>query len=298
MTFIPTTTRGFYDRSQSAMSRLNADAVRLTTQISTGSRLLAPSDDSVGWQRLQGLAQASADAVVDERNLDLAASVLAQAETALDQISQQLQRAFELATQAGNGTLSDEARSAIGTELSGILDSIVTLANTRDARGAPLFGGQGDGAAVTPGAGGTLAFAAGEASAIPIGDGQSVEASTNARRFLALPDGTDVGATITAMVAALSAGEALPAGTADDLKAIGDQTIQAQAAVGARAARVELVGAQFAQAATDREATRSGIEDVDLSQAITDLQKTMTVLQATQASFSKLSSLSLFDYLR
>ena len=46
------------------------------------------------------------------------------------------------------------------------------------------------------------------------------------------------------------------------------------------------------------EAARSAIEDVDVSQAITDLQKTMTVLQATQASFSKLSGLSLFNYLR
>ena len=35
-----------------------------------------------------------------------------------------------------------------------------------------------------------------------------------------------------------------------------------------------------------------------LIRSITDLQKTMTVLSATQASFSKLQSLSLFDYLR
>ncbi len=32
--------------------------------------------------------------------------------------------------------------------------------------------------------------------------------------------------------------------------------------------------------------------------AITELQKTMTILSATQASFSKLSQLSLFDYIR
>ena len=51
-------------------------------------------------------------------------------------------------------------------------------------------------------------------------------------------------------------------------------------------------------AATTRETERSGLEDTDVTAAITELQKTMTVLQATQASFSKLSSLSLFDYLK
>jgi flagellar hook-associated protein 3 FlgL len=31
---------------------------------------------------------------------------------------------------------------------------------------------------------------------------------------------------------------------------------------------------------------------------VVELQKTMTILSATQASFTKLSALSLFDYLR
>ena len=35
-----------------------------------------------------------------------------------------------------------------------------------------------------------------------------------------------------------------------------------------------------------------------MTATITELQKTLTVLQATQASFSKLTQLSLFNYLR
>ena len=51
-------------------------------------------------------------------------------------------------------------------------------------------------------------------------------------------------------------------------------------------------------AAAARESDRTELEDTDLSAAITELQKQMTILSATQASFSKLSSLSLFAYLR
>lgn len=42
----------------------------------------------------------------------------------------------------------------------------------------------------------------------------------------------------------------------------------------------------------------SEIEDTDISTAVIDLQKMSTALQATQASFTKLSALSLFDYLK
>ena len=74
--------------------------------------------------------------------------------------------------------------------------------------------------------------------------------------------------------------------------------LNVQTSLGARAARVELEQAALKQAGIDREGLRSGLEDTDVTQAITELQKTMTVLSATQASFTKLQGLSLFDYLR
>ncbi|WP_201752685.1 hypothetical protein [Sphingomonas changnyeongensis] len=43
---------------------------------------------------------------------------------------------------------------------------------------------------------------------------------------------------------------------------------------------------------------RGTLEGVDVQAAIIDLQKTMVTLQAAQASFTRLSQLSLFDLLR
>ena len=297
MTIIQST-RLFYDRSSSAMQTLTARAETLNTQVSTGKRLLAPSDGSVAYQRLQGLARTGADDSAYSANITLAQSVLQQADTTLGSITDQLQKASELAVQAGNGTLSTEARAAIATQLEGILDTIVGLANGKDVRGQPLFGGAGDGVAVTKSADGALVFATGDAASIPIGDGQNVQPSGNAGAFLSTTSGGDIGSALTALVTALRSGTEIPATATADLAAISTRVINAQASVGARAARVDLQAAQLKSAATDREITRSGIEDVDVTEAITDLQKTMTILQATQASFSKLSALSLFDYLR
>ena len=84
----------------------------------------------------------------------------------------------------------------------------------------------------------------------------------------------------------------------DKLSAANDNVASVQASIGAREARVELQQGLQQQAATDRATLRSTVEDADPTTAITQLQQTMTVLQATQASFTKLSSLSLFDYLK
>ncbi len=294
---VPLSTRLFYDRAASSMTSLTAQADRLNLQVSTGKKLLAPSDDSAAYQRLQGLARATTDAKTDSANVTLAQSVLQQADTTLTAITAQLQRASELVLQASNGTASASDRKASATELSQILESIVSLANARDTRGGPLFGGAGDTAAVTQATDGSFGFTTGDAPAIPIGEGQSVLPSSNAAAFLSTGS-SDIGAALTAIIAALNAGVSPPTGAVDDLKTVSDRTIATQASIGARAARVDLVAAQMTTSAIDREATRSGLEDVDVTQAITDLQKTITILSATQASFSKLSSLSLFDYLR
>lgn len=286
----------FYGRATGTMQALQSKLDTLYNQASTGKKLIAPSDDSVGYERLQGIIRANVDGVQDSANVKIAQSVLQQAGTALTQITDQLQRASELVIQGKTGTNSPSARAAIATELEGILASVVSLANSKDARGTPLFGGKDGDAAVTSD-GGELRFAEGKAAAIPIGDGQSVDATVNAETFLRT-DAGDLGSAIVAMVAALRAGEEVPASAADALTAIATETTATQASLGARAARVDIQAAQIGAAADDREIARTGIEDADITATITELQKTMTILQATQASFSKLSGLSLFDYLR
>ena len=286
----------FYDRAVGSMQTLSARLDTLNTQVATGKKLLRTADDSAGWQRLQGIHRATSDGAQDAANVKLAQAVLAQADTTLGQIGDQMKRASELVIQGRTGTNSATAREAIATELEGILTSIVALANSKDVRGAALFGGRDEGAAVTT-VGGGLDFAFGKAAAMPIGEGQTVEATVNAATFLGSDTG-DIGSTINAITKALRAGKAIPDDAFEALGAVADQVTATQASIGARAMRVDLQAAQLASAAEAREIQRGGLEDADPTETIVELQKTMTILQATQASFSKLSSLSLFTYLR
>ena len=292
-------TNRFYDRSAAAMNALSERADRLNTQISNEKKLTAPSDDSVAYQRLAGIDRATADGAANGANLTLATSLLQQTDTALSQIADTMQQASDLAVQAGSDTLTTDARAAIGVQLAGIVDTLASLANARDARGQPLLGGADGGAAVTRTAGG-YAYASVPPSAIPIADGQSVQAGETAARVFQFggKDALSIIATLAAKLqASTSSGDDARAAIAD-LSTATEQVTAMQASVGARAARVDLVAGQARDAATDRKATSAAIDGFDYPTAIIELQKTMTVLQATQASFSKLSQLSLFDYLR
>ncbi len=290
----------FYDRSAKAMNALSKQADALQTQISTGKKFAAPSSDSAAYQRLAGIARDTADDKAYAANLTTAASVLKQSDTTLSAITDQLQRASELTVQARNGTLNDAARKAIGVEIASIVDSIASLANVKDLRGQPIFGGADGGPAAVKQPGGGYVLATTSVSPVPIGDGQTVQANESASRVLSA-GGKDTLAVLGAIAAALQSDSYEPASldtALDDLNAATEQVSTIQASLGARASRVDLETARLKDVAVDREDTRQSIEGTDITTSITELQKTMTILSATQASFSKLSALSLFDYLR
>lgn len=294
-------TNRFYDAAARSMGRLSSRAEALQVQIATGKRLQAPSDDALAFRRLEGLRQAEADATAFGTNLKLAEAVLRQSDTILSEVSEQLQRAAELTNRAATGTLSESDRKLVAIELADISEALFDLANATDPRGQPLFGGIDGANAAVRQPDGSIVLAATAPSSIPIAEGQSIQASEAAARVFNFTTKNGVATDTLSVVAALA--ESLAAGNevgngVDDIKRALDQTFAAQASLGARAARIDMLNAQATATAINREETRSGLEDADITATVTELQKTMTILQATQASFAKLSSLSLFDYLR
>ncbi|NIJ21197.1 flagellar hook-associated protein 3 FlgL [Sphingomonas naasensis] len=294
-------TSQLYSRPASLMAQLTAQADKVQTQIATGKRIQTASEDPATWLRLQGLKQQTANDGAYAANIDMAQGLLDQTDTALDSVESQLQRALELATQAKTGTLSDANRKAVSEELNAIRDSLFALANTKDVRGQPLFGGATGDVAYVEAADGTISFAGtGEPSPIPIGEGIGIQAGVTGPRAFAAGS-SDIFAVIGAFADALDAG--------GDVKAAGEAALNginasietvglARASVGARAARLELDADRLVDAGEARETTRKSLEETDIPTAATELQKTLTILQATQASFTKLTSLSLFDYLK
>lgn len=299
------TTSQSFDRPSLLMASLSSQADKLQTQVATGKKILAPSDSAAGWQQLSGLKRAGADDGAYGANIKTAQALLGATDTALDQVETQLQRARTLAVQANSDTVTAEGRAAIKVEIEAILTDLIGVANSTDTRGQPLFGGtSGDAAFTVQDDGSVLWTGGGEPAAIPIGEGESIAATTSGARAFGGITGsggtTDMFQILSAFAAALGPdGAAGGVETAmSDLDAALDQLGATRASVGARAFRLDLEADRLGEAEITREAARTGIEDADTADSIAQLQKTLTILQATQASFTKLTSLSLFDYLR
>ncbi|WP_315760941.1 flagellin [Sphingomonas sp. Y38-1Y] len=284
-------TSQFYGRSLTQMTGLNVKADKLQTQIASTKKLAVASDDAAGFTRLAGLKRAAADDKAVGANLDLAAGILAQSDATLGSITDQLQRAKELAIQANSGTLTADQRAVIATQLDGILEDVAALANQKDARGVPLFGGGGE-AAFATGANGRVTYVGGTTpGSIPTGEGTAVQVTEDGTRLQAMFD------TLSALSAAVKEGKGI--GEAGDAVTASIDTVSGmRGSIGARAMRLDMEMERLDEVAVGREEARSAIEDTDISATVIELQKTLTILSATQASFSKLTSLSLFDQLR
>ncbi|MDJ0941595.1 MAG: flagellar hook-associated protein FlgL [Woeseiaceae bacterium] len=124
-----------------SMQNLQSSLDQTQRQISSGRRLLVPSDDPIAAGRALELRESVSRLEQFDRNAGIAQNRLSQEEVALKSVNDVLQRVRELALQANNATQSDETRSLIAVELRDRLDYLVQIANQRDGNGQYLFSG-------------------------------------------------------------------------------------------------------------------------------------------------------------
>jgi flagellar hook-associated protein 3 FlgL len=298
-------TNGFYDRSVSSLASLRARAETLQTQIATTNRLAQASDDPVAARQLRAIADEEVMAKAHSANAGLVDADLSLAGEALTQLSNLTIRAQELATQSASGTLNADQRKSNGNELAQIHDSMVAILNGKSSTGQPLFAGTSSGPAFTVAADGSASYTGnGQPAEIEVGHGISVAGSlTGADVVNMTVDGnaTDLLTVIHNLASSLQSGGASAANDANAaLKALGQglTTLSTgQAVIAARQGRVELANTIEQSRSDMRASEKTRIGATDTTQAIAQLQEVMTVLEASQASFTKLSGLSLFNYL-
>ncbi len=305
MTLISTSTAAFYDRAKNDMATLQKRAETLQQQLSGGDKLARSSDDPVAASRLRVLARSDTLSNIDNSNADRANADLTLADSALTTFTSYVQRAQELATSAASGTLTADQRAGIGYEIQQIYGNLVSLANSRDSNGHSLFGGEAAGDAYTLDASGNATYV-GTPSAgnLSLGDGQSINRGLTGPDFLNFSvNGTPTNllAVVKGLASDLQGGSADPQTAArDGMTALAsglNAITTGQTLVGSRLNWIELTGTRRTNLGELRATEENSIGATDLPSTIADLQQTMTVLQASQASFAKLSSLSLFNVL-
>lgn len=307
MPIVSTSTSAFYETARRNIADLRSQAEALQGQLGSGAKLARSSDDPVAASRLRNLARLEKLANIDTTNADRATADLTLTDAAMSNMADTIIRAQELAMRASSTTLNAEQLSALGQELEQIHNNLLGLANSRDSNGHALFGGESTGDAYQLDAGGNAVYI-GTASTtdLPLGEGQSVTRAMTGPQVLQFTDAggnqTDVMATVKALAEALKGASADPAGAARDalasLQTGLDTLTTAQTVVGTRLAWIELTGERRTDLQELRTVEEANLGATDIASTIATLQETLTVLEASQASFAKLAGLTLFDHIR
>ncbi|MDE1164331.1 MAG: flagellar hook-associated protein 3 [Pseudomonas sp.] len=134
-------TSQYFETSASNYSSAFAQTAKTQEQISSGVRIKTAGDDPVGAAKLLQLQQQSSLLTQYSTNMSTTTNSLNNQESVLSSVNNALQRAQELAVNAGDGSLTDADRQSIGAEISQLQDQVLGLLNTKDASGYYMFSG-------------------------------------------------------------------------------------------------------------------------------------------------------------
>lgn len=295
-------TSQMHETSVSAMLDQQARLNKIMLQLTTGRRILTPSDDPPGSVQVLNINQEIELAKQYQKNANIARTALIQEEDALVGVINVLQRARELAVRGNNDTLGPDSRKGIALEVRELLSTLMGLANTTDTDGNHIFAGyqgnvtpfeydEANGQYVYKGDQGQRLLQIGPERRIPDGDpGSDV--------FMRIPgSGNNMFEILDTLASSLEANTPDIA-TLGDLDAALTHVTEIRARIGSRINAIDGQEELNDAYMLDLETTRSQIADLDYAKAISSFNQQMAALQAAQRTYVQVQGLTLFDYLR
>ena len=134
-------TTQYFNMGVQAMNDQQNTLAQLYQQLSSGVSIATPSDNPLGAAQAVQLSAQGATLSQYSDNQSTALSSLQAEDSTLGSVSTVLTNINTLLVRAGDGSLSDNDRNAIATQLQGLRSQLVTLGNATDAQGNYLFGG-------------------------------------------------------------------------------------------------------------------------------------------------------------
>jgi flagellar hook-associated protein 3 FlgL len=285
-----------------AIGTSSAREQKLTNELSSGLRVASLSDDPVAASTNVALTSSLAhiDSFVQSSNREQ--SMLQVTDSALGDVVSQVTSALSLAVKATNGTLSSANLSAIGEQLAGLRDNVVSLANTSYLGTYVFAGSQGNtkpfnlDSTTTPATasynGDTLT------QRIETPDGQKVQTNVPGSDVF-MAKGSDLLGALNKLVADVTAGStgSLDADTATLTSALAAVSTQ-RGTIGSSLNRL-LATTGYAQTqSTMLQARQSGLLSAEPASVASDLKTAEVQHQALLSVESALSQVNLFSYLK
>ncbi|HWQ89288.1 MAG TPA: flagellar hook-associated protein FlgL [Desulfitobacteriaceae bacterium] len=272
----------------------------LQNQMSSGSRILKPSDDPVAVQNALRLKNSISAVEQWKNNADEAIQYMNNCDGVLENISSMLQRVRELAVQGANGTLSAEDRNAVSLEVDQLQEQLRLAANTQIGSKYIFSGTQTDkelqkwdGVNWTwQGNDQEIRFEVGSNVSLPI----SVNGQTLFKTPLTGVSG--MFDTLSSLSSAIKTNDTTA--VEDSLKNIDgniDNVIAHLTDLGARTNRMTMLREQMNTMSSNLQQNLSDIQDADIAKTMIDFTNSENVYKAALSVGAKIIQPSLVDFI-
>jgi flagellar hook-associated protein 3 FlgL len=305
------TQAGFYNQASQQLGKQQAKVFETQAQLSSGKNILKPSDDPALATAINNL---KSQIDVNQRyltNLERMQDTLKMQESTVTSSVDVVARIKELSVQAANDTYNASDRKSIAIEVKELISSLTDLGNMRGTDGAYLFSGYSQGQApFSESSSGVVTYTGStDVLKVMVDEGRSMQLGMPGSDIFGSVEHLDRSTGVTSRIELFSTlsnmYEALVTNNSDGIRnsldkvtSVHEHIIAQQSNIGSRMKRVETL----THAVEDKDYTykilQSNMEDLDYVEAASRLKNQSLALQAGQQTFTQLSDLSLFKYIR
>ncbi|MEY3651893.1 MAG: Flagellar hook-associated protein 3 [Pseudomonadota bacterium] len=299
----------FFERASTQLGNVQGSLAKTQEQLSTGKQITKPSDEPDKASTVTRLESEMARQKSYQETLTTVQTRLTSQETSLRNVSDVLIRIKELTVQAANDTVSSADRKAIGLEIIGLRDQLLSQANAQDTNGNFLFAGsRSTQAPYALDANGHITYQGDQSRMkVQVGDNRRMNANTpGSDVFLRVirddGKGNQVGVNFFEALKDLS--DAITNGLPKDMdRGLGEIDIlqqgisNATAQIGSDMSVVDMQNSVLDETTLRLKSTLSDVQDLDYTEAITRMNKDQLALEAAQSTFAKIAKLTLFNYI-
>ncbi|MEO8725691.1 MAG: flagellar hook-associated protein FlgL [Acidobacteriaceae bacterium] len=279
-----------------ALQDAQAVQARSLAEISSGRRVSKPSDDPSASAAL--VRNASMQAQDDSYTAGDASlrSRFASADSALSSVVRQMTQAVSLAVEGANGTLSASDKVALAQQLSGIRDQVLSLGNTQ-FEGKFLFSGVNDNTApFAANGGGTIQYQGAPAVAtVNTGQGATIASGVTGDKLFGA-NGSSAFDALSGVISALDGNGDVAAAAAAVSTSLSNLSAQ-RVFFGTAMNALDGVTSSITTEKQGLSQQEDQLAGADITQAVTDLTQAQVAQGAVSAAFSKISQMSLLNYL-
>lgn len=313
-------TQMMYQQNMRGITNAQTEWLGYGEQMSTGKRVNKASDDPIAAAQAVVLSQAQAENSQYTQARSFATQKVSLETSVLTQVTTAIQTAQEKIVQAGNGTLSDDDRASLATDLQGIRDQLLNLANSTDGNGRFIFAGYKTDAAPFQGEAGNIEYKGGaeqitqkvdSARTMVIGhtgDSVFMNVTSNA---VAEPEGSTQEKSLFNMLdTAIAALKTPKAGATEEEQAALDAAVDktnrglknslnnvltVQAELGTQLAELSSLDTLGSDRALGQTQQMSNLIDADWNSVISSYVMQQAALQASYKTFTDMQGMSLFQ---